>query len=207
MTKRLFDSVMATIGLVLLLPLLAVIALAVKLDSAGPVLFSQVRVGQRGDLFTLRKFRSMYATDVKGPGVTASDDPRVTRVGRVLRRFKLDELPQLFNVLLGDMSLVGPRPEVPEFMAYYPVESREKILSVRPGITDFAAIEFRDEESMLEGVQDKHEFYIREILPKKIELYERYVANQSLILDIQLIMRTITALLGRRADKQDDIAR
>jgi lipopolysaccharide/colanic/teichoic acid biosynthesis glycosyltransferase len=133
----------------------------------------------------------MRQLNVNRPRITAAGDDRITRVGRILRKYKLDELPQLWNVLKGDMSVVGPRPEVPEFIKFYPRESKKKILSVRPGITDFAAIEFRDEERLLMDVADRQQVYVNDILPTKIAYYEKYVDQQSLMLDLRLILRTI----------------
>jgi lipopolysaccharide/colanic/teichoic acid biosynthesis glycosyltransferase len=180
-------------GLLALSPVLAAAALAVRLSSPGPVLFRQTRVGRHGRRFELLKFRSMVA-GASGPSVTAGGDRRVTAVGRALRRTKLDELPQLWNVLVGDMSLVGPRPEVPRFVERF-AEDYARILAVRPGITDFAALEYRDEESVLAGSTDPEGTYVREVLPAKIALYHRYLARMSLTTDLALVLRTIAALL------------
>ncbi len=191
MTKRVVDVLLATIGLILLAPLFAGIAVGVKVTSSGPVIFKQERIGLRGRPFDLYKFRSMVADASNlGPQLTVGDDPRVTRLGRFLRRFKLDELPQLFNVLRGDMSIVGPRPEVPKYVALYPQGVRERVLSVRPGLTDQAAITL-DEERMLAQAADPELTYVSEVLPSKLALYEQYVAAHGLLVDLTIIARTV----------------
>ncbi len=194
--KRLLDLFLTLPAVLLLLPVYLVVAVAVKLGSRGPVLFRQQRVGRGGRLFTILKFRSMVAdAHRRGPAVTAGRDPRITAVGRFLRRTKLDELPQLWNVLTGDMSLVGPRPEVPEYVAHYPPHLKDKVLSVPPGITADAAIEFLDEEEALRGVDDPHAHYIEQVLPRKLELYERYVDEWTLRSDLKTLIRTFLAML------------
>ena len=204
MTKRAFDLVLASIGLVVLSPVMLAIALWVRVDSPGSAIFRQERIGRGGRPFGLLKFRTMRAEpDPAGPLLTAGDDARITRAGRMLRRTKLDELPQLVNVVRGDMSLVGPRPEVAKYVALYPPAVRDRVLSVRPGITDYAAIAFRDESSLLGTGADAEETYVSTILPRKLELYERYVATQSLATDIRLIVATFTALIGRGAKPSD----
>jgi lipopolysaccharide/colanic/teichoic acid biosynthesis glycosyltransferase len=196
-TKRAFDLVLATVGLIVLSPVLIAIAVWVKVDSPGPALFRQERVGRYGRPFTMLKFRSMRpAPRGGGPLLTAADDARITRAGRFLRRTKLDELPQLFNVVRGEMSLVGPRPEVARYVALYPPAVREQVLSVRPGITDDAALVYRDESALL-GSGDAEAVYVSTILPRKLELYQRYVAEQSLRTDLRLILRTLRALIRR----------
>ena len=192
MAKRLLDIVSAALGLLLLAPLLLLLALAVRLDSPGPVFFRQVRVGRYGRHFRIHKFRSMRHGPAPGGSlITVGGDPRVTRVGEVLRRYKLDELPQLIDVLRGDMSLVGPRPEVPEYVAHYSEDDRRVVLSVRPGITDRASLEYRDESTLLAAAADPHRCYVEEILPAKIRYYREYVASRSLIGDIGIILATI----------------
>ncbi len=194
MTKRLLDILLSAAGLLLLSPLLLLIAVAVRVDSAGPVLFRQSRVGRGGEPFEILKFRSMVHAGrdiVTGPEVTASTDRRITRLGAILRRSKLDELPQLFNVLRGDMSLVGPRPEVPRYVALYPIDARQEIFSVRPGLTDEAAIEFRHESDLLAKASDPERTYVEEILPRKIEHYRRYVRTRSLSGDLGILVRTV----------------
>jgi lipopolysaccharide/colanic/teichoic acid biosynthesis glycosyltransferase len=196
MAKRAFDLVASASGLLLLWPMMVVIALAVRLDSPGPALYRQVRVGRAGREFELLKFRSMVSgRSAKGPLVTASGDARITRVGRWLRSSKLDELPQLINVLRGDMSLVGPRPEVPRYVAMYPRHLRNVVLSVRPGITDEASIEFRDEGDILGAAADPEATYVRQILPRKLEIYERYVRDHSLAGDLRILWRTFVRVL------------
>ncbi|RDH83403.1 MAG: sugar transferase [endosymbiont of Escarpia spicata] len=197
MTKRLFDLLLTLPGLLLLLPLMAVIALWVRLDSPGPVLFRQQRVGRGGVSFALLKFRSMrFDAEKLGPKVTVGADPRITRSGQFLRKSKLDELPQLFNVVMGQMSLVGPRPEVPEYVAHYPAEIHDKVLSVPPGITDLASIEFRNENAMLEGVDDPVATYLNEIMPIKLDYYVSYVEQRSLWLDLKIIFRTFWVVVS-----------
>jgi lipopolysaccharide/colanic/teichoic acid biosynthesis glycosyltransferase len=191
--KRALDVGLSMVGLALLSPVMAGIAVSVKLDSHGPVLFRQQRVGLRGAPFTILKFRSMV-TGASGPSVTAKADARVTRVGHVLRRYKLDELPQLWNVLMGDMSLVGPRPEVERYVRLFP-EAYARILTVRPGLTDFAALEYRDEEATLSGFPDAEVAYTQVVLPAKIALYHRYLDEMSLRTDVALVLRTIAAVL------------
>jgi lipopolysaccharide/colanic/teichoic acid biosynthesis glycosyltransferase len=191
--KRAMDVVGSGAGLLALSPVLAAAAIAVRASSPGPVLFRQTRVGRGGRRFEMLKFRSMV-TGASGPLVTAGGDRRVTGIGRALRRTKLDELPQLWNVLVGHMSLVGPRPEVPRFVERFP-EDYARILTVRPGITDFAALEYRDEETVLAGAPDPEAAYVREILPAKIALYHRYLARMSLATDLALVLRTIASLV------------
>ncbi len=201
MSKRLFDLLLSSIGLLLLMPLLGLIALCVKLDSPGPVMFRQERVGRFGRPFRIHKFRTMQhavpGQPSQGLQITVGADRRITRVGHFLRASKLDELPQLFDVWLGDMSLVGPRPEVPRYVAHYPAGLREKVLSVRPGITDIASIEYRDESSVLARAADPEQAYIHEVLPHKLALAAQYVDQSSLWLDVRLIARTVAAIVGR----------
>jgi lipopolysaccharide/colanic/teichoic acid biosynthesis glycosyltransferase len=193
--KRLFDIVGSALGLVLLLPLFLVIAIVIKVDSPGPIFFRQERVGKCGCLFRIFKFRSMIAdASHRGTALTVRADRRITRVGEFLRRSKLDELPQLMNVLAGDMSLVGPRPEVPEFMTFYTAEQRAIITSMRPGITDYAAILFRDESSLLDQSGDPVDIYRREIMPLKFAYYERYSREIELLNDLRIILATMILL-------------
>lgn len=199
MLKRLFDMALAAIGLVLLAPLFIGLALAIRLDSRGPVFFRQERVGRHGRIYRIHKFRTMVPdADRSGPQLTVAGDPRVTGVGRYLRRYKLDELPQLLDVLRGEMSLVGPRPEVPRYVAHYPAEVRDIVLSVRPGITDWAAIEFRNENELLAGAKDPERTYLEEVLPAKLARYVEYVRNQSLAGDIRIIFLTLMAIVRAR---------
>jgi lipopolysaccharide/colanic/teichoic acid biosynthesis glycosyltransferase len=198
MGKRLFDVLSSAAGLLLLLPLMLAIAVAVELDSPGGIFFRQIRVGRGGRAFNMFKFRSMRRVpDTDGPLITRQGDPRITRVGAFLRRTKLDELPQLMNVLRGDMSLVGPRPEVQKYIDMYPAELRRIVLSVRPGMTDEASIEFRNEEALLAGASDAEAEYVREILPRKIELYVRYVKTRNFIGDLRILFRTLHSICHR----------
>jgi len=193
LAKRSLDIASAALGLLLLAPVLAVVATAVKLSSPGPVLFRQARVGRNGRPFDILKFRSMWVGG-SGPAVTAAGDGRVTGVGRWLRRSKLDELPQLWNVLVGHMSLVGPRPEVPAFVARFPADYA-RILAIRPGLTDYAALEFLDEEAMLASSRDPEVAYLQRVLPAKIVFYHRYLDRMSFRTDVALLLRTAKALL------------
>jgi lipopolysaccharide/colanic/teichoic acid biosynthesis glycosyltransferase len=190
--KRLLDATAALVGLALLSPLLALLALAVRLDSPGPVLFRHERVGRGGRPFHLLKFRSM-AHRSSGAQVTVAGDARVTPVGSLLRRTKLDELPQLWNVLVGDMSLVGPRPEVERYVRAFP-EAYRQILAVRPGITDYAAIEYRHEEAILAAAADPEAEYLGVVLPAKIALYQRYLAERSMRTDLAILAQTVLAI-------------
>jgi lipopolysaccharide/colanic/teichoic acid biosynthesis glycosyltransferase len=196
MPKRAFDVLLAGIGLLLLSPLLLAMALAVKLDSPGPVFYRQERVGRHGRVFRIHKFRTMHHhPQGQGLQITVGRDPRITRVGAWLRDTKLDELAQLIDVWLGDMSLVGPRPEVPRYVAHYPAALKEKVLSVRPGITDIASIEYRDESRILAQAQDPEQAYIHEVMPHKLALAAQYVDRASVWLDVQLIWRTVRAIV------------
>lgn len=198
MAKRLFDLLLSSLGLLVLAPLLLLIALLIKLDSPGPVMFRQERVGRFGRPFHIHKFRTMrHEPAGQGLQITVGADRRITRVGVFLRASKLDELPQLLDVWLGDMSLVGPRPEVPRYVAHYPAELREKVLSVRPGITDIASIEYRDESAVLARAADPEHAYIHEVLPHKLALAAQYVERSSIWLDAWLIWRTLVAIVRR----------
>jgi len=197
--KRILDVVGSALGLVLLLPVLAVVAVIIKLDSPGPIFFRQVRVGWEGRSFRIFKFRSMVVGAARaGTALTVRADTRITRAGMFLRRSKLDELPQLINVLAGDMSIVGPRPEVPEFMKFYTPDQRAIILSMRPGITDYAAILFRDESSLLDRERDPIDVYRREILPAKFAYYERYSREIGVLNDLRIILATMLLLVAGR---------
>lgn len=187
--KRLVDIVLASLALVVLSPVFAVVALAVSLDSPGPVFYRQVRVGLGGRTFRIHKFRSMRA-GAPGLAITVGADPRITRVGRVLRRTKLDELPQLIDVLQGTMSLVGPRPEVPHYVAMWPADLREVILSVRPGITDPQTVELRNEAEEYGDVADPEEYYVSVLLPRKAAAYAEYVRTRSLRGDLATLWQT-----------------
>ncbi len=193
--KRVFDFIASLLGLIVLSPLFLVVAILIKLDDGGSVFFRQTRVGQYGKPFKIYKFRTMVENAEKlGAQITKGDDPRITKVGRFLRKYKLDELPQLINVLKGEMSLVGPRPEVPKFVKLFEEDYKE-ILQVKPGITDYASLEFKDENELLKGAENPEEIYIREILPKKIEYYKRYLKEISFTTDLKLIFKTIWGIL------------
>ena len=196
MAKRLFDLTASAFGLLLLSPVLLLMALAIKLDSPGPVFFRQVRVGRHGAEFRIHKFRTMRHRDAgsEAAQITVGADPRITRVGALLRRTKLDELAQLIDVFVGRMSLVGPRPEVPRYVALYPYHLRDKVLSVRPGITDPASLAFRDESALLARVADPEREYVEVVMPAKLRLSARYVDEASFAGDLRLIGATLRTL-------------
>ena len=197
MMKRSFDLFVAGLALLLLTPLLLLLALWIKLDSPGPALFRQERVGRGGRLFRIRKLRTMtHDPSHAGPGITVGKDERITRAGQFLRRSKLDELPQLLDVLQGHMSLVGPRPELPRYVALYPPAMREKILSVRPGIADLASIEYRQESDLLTAASDPEREYTEVILPAKLKLAAQYVDQASMGFDVKLLWRTVKIVWG-----------
>ena len=194
--KRLFDIVASGFGLLLLSPLFLLVAIWIKLDSPGPVFYRQVRVGRYNRDFRIFKFRSMRVGADKGSLVTIGGrDPRVTRSGYFIRKFKIDELPQLINVFIGDMSLVGPRPEVRHYVDYWTKEQL-RVLDVRPGITDPASIKFRNENELLEKAEDPEKYYIEVIMQEKLRLYLEYVENHSFWYDIKLIFQTFAAIIA-----------
>ncbi len=196
MLKRLFDLVASGLGFLVLAPLLLVVALAIKLESPGPVFFRQERVGQFGKPFFIHKFRTMVTNaERNGLQITVGEDARVTRVGAVVRKYKLDELAQLIDVIVGNMSLVGPRPEVPRYVDCYPKEAKEIVLSVKPGITDWASIKFKNENEILGKAKDPHRAYIDEILPIKIRYYVEYVRGRSFFGDLRIIFATLYAIV------------
>lgn len=193
--KRALDVVASGVGILVLSPLLIVAAVAVRLSSPGPILFRQQRVGRDFRPFTLYKFRSMVQNaPALGGQITAGRDPRITRAGAILRKTKLDELPQLFNVLKGDMSLVGPRPEVQRYVDLFRDDYRE-VLLVRPGITDLASVKYRDESEVLGASSDPERTYVEEILPDKIALAKEYIARASAPYDVTIILRTLLKIL------------
>jgi lipopolysaccharide/colanic/teichoic acid biosynthesis glycosyltransferase len=195
MLKRAFDMIASGLGLLFLLPLLVLIAVVVKLTSRGPIFFQQERMGRNFQPFYILKFRSMVPDAPKqGPAITAGRDPRITWIGNLLRKTKLDELPQLLNVLKGEMSLVGPRPEVRKYVEMFR-EDYAEVLRVRPGITDIASITFRNESELLGQAADPEAEYVNVILPKKIELAKEYANRSSLLLDISLIFRTLLKIV------------
>ena len=194
-SKRLFDLFFVIPGLILLAPVFLVVALLIKLKDGGSVLFRQVRVGKDGKHFNVLKFRTMVVNAEKlGDKITTGNDPRITPIGAFLRKYKLDELPQLLNVLKGDMSLVGPRPEVPEYVEYYPEETRKIVLSVPPGITDKASIEFVNENDLLSDSSDPVSDYKNKVLPVKLAHNVNYVKERSLWMDFTLIFKTVAAI-------------
>lgn len=193
--KRLFDVVASGVGLLLLSPLFLLVAIWIKLDSPGPVFYRQVRVGQYNQDFRIFKFRSMRVGADKGSLVTIGGrDPRVTRSGYFIRKFKIDELPQLINVFIGDMSLVGPRPEVRHYVDYWTKEQL-RVLDVRPGITDPASIKFRNENELLEKAEDAEKYYIEVIMQEKLRLYLEYVEKHNFWFDIKLIFQTFLVII------------
>jgi lipopolysaccharide/colanic/teichoic acid biosynthesis glycosyltransferase len=199
MAKRLFDILFSTGTLIVLLPLLLAVALWIRLDSPGPIFFRQVRIGRGGKPFSIFKFRSMRAdAQTRGPQITVADDARVTRAGSVIRKYKIDEFPQFINVLIGDMSLVGPRPEVPRYVAMYPPHVRDLVLSVRPGITDLASIAYRDESDLLSRSADPERTYVEEVLPAKLALCERYARERSFFGDLAIIGRSMRVSFSRQ---------
>ena len=196
--KRLFDIVASGLGLIVLSPLFLILAIWIKLDSKGPVFYRQVRVGWHNKDFRIFKFRSMRVGSDKGSLVTiGGHDPRVTRSGYFIRKFKFDELPQLINVLIGDMSLVGPRPEVRHYVDYWTPEQMH-VLDVRPGITDPASIKFRNENELMEQAEDPEKYYIEVIMQEKLKLYLEYVNNHSFFGDIGLIFKTFWVIVKER---------
>jgi len=197
--KRIMDLVLATFGVILLSPVLAAAALLIKLDSRGPIFYRGVRIGRHGNPFRIFKFRSMLEDAEKlGGASTPEDDPRVTRVGRFLRRYKLDELPQILNVITGEMSLVGPRPQVPWAVELYTQEERT-VLNLRPGITDYASVRFRDEGEILRGSANPDKDYFEKIHPEKMRLSLEYIRKQSVWLDCRILWKTLGAVVLRRS--------
>ncbi|MCK5897358.1 MAG: sugar transferase [Cocleimonas sp.] len=196
LAKRLFDLFFVLPGLVLLSPLFLIIAIAIKLDSRGSIFFKQIRVGLHGRHFQVFKFRTMVMNaEEKGDKVTIEGDARITKVGYFLREYKFDELPQLLNVLIGTMSLVGPRPEVPEYVDFYSSAMKKIVLSVPPGMTDRASIEFRDENKILAGSINPVKDYREKVLPIKLDYYKQYVQQRSLWLDFSLIIGTFSVII------------
>ena len=196
--KRLFDVIASGLGLIVLSPLFLVLAIWIKMDSQGPVFYRQVRVGYKNKDFRIFKFRSMRVGSDKGSLVTiGGHDPRVTKSGYFIRKFKFDELPQLINVFLGDMSLVGPRPEVRHYVDYWTPEQMH-VLDVRPGITDPASIKFRNENELMEQAEDPETYYIEVIMQEKIKLYLEYVEKHSFLYDIGLIFKTFWVIVSER---------
>lgn len=193
--KRIFDFLASLLGIIILSPILLVVAIAIKIDSKGNILFMQKRIGKNGVPFYIYKFRTMVSDAEKiGKQITVGKDNRITKVGAFLRKYKIDELPQLFNVLKGDMSLVGPRPEVPKYVDLY-TESEKRVLEVRPGITDLASLRYKDENDILGNVDNPEEYYINVIMKDKLKLNLEYIEKSNLIFDISLIFKTIIKCL------------
>jgi lipopolysaccharide/colanic/teichoic acid biosynthesis glycosyltransferase len=196
MMKRLFDIISSLVGLIFISPIFLVVPILIKFDSKGPVFFKQWRIGKGGRPFKIYKFRTMVQDAEKvGSLITAENDQRITGIGKLLRRYEIDELPTLINVMKGDMSIVGPRPEVPKYLHHYDRKYRE-VLSVRPGITDLGTLSFRDEAKYL-NAQNYEDTYETEILPKKLDLYLEYVHHKSFLFDLRIILKTI-ALISRQ---------
>jgi len=197
MMKRLFDIISSLVGLIFISAIFLVVPVLIKLDSKGPVFFKQWRIGKDGRQFKIYKFRTMVQdADKVGSLITAGNDQRITEIGKLLRRYEIDELPTLINVLKGDMSIVGPRPEVPKYLHHYDRKYRE-ILSVRPGITDLGTLSFRDEAKYL-NAQNYEEIYEKKILPQKLDLYLEYVHNKTFVFDLRIILKTIALVLKQR---------
>lgn len=197
MLKRLFDIFFSFLGIILLSPLFFLVSVLIILENGFPVFYSQKRVGKNGVEFSLLKFRTMIKdADKNGLLTVGGRDARITKIGYYLRKTKVDELPQLINVLIGDMSLVGPRPEVKKYTDLY-TEKQQQVLTVKPGITDYASIQFVDENDLLGKSENPEETYIKEIMPKKLELNLKYIQESSLITDVVLIFRTITKIIFR----------
>ena len=194
MLKRIFDITLSLFGLIILLPFMLIIAIFIKFDSKGSIFFKQIRVTKGGREFKILKYRTMRAGSDKYSQITVGKDERITKIGSFLRKYKLDEIPQLINILIGDMSLVGPRPEVPKYVALYTDEQKE-ILKVRAGITDYASIEFSNENDLLALEEDSEKAYIEKIMPKKIELNKKYLSEISMLTDIRIILLTIKKIL------------
>ena len=192
---RFFDFILGLVGLVVLAPIFIMLAIWIKIDSKGPVFYKQVRVGQNGIDFGLFKFRSMVVdADKKGLITVGGRDPRITRSGYFIRKYKLDELPQLINVLVGDMSLVGPRPEVRKYVELY-TDEQQKVLSVKPGITDYASIEYMDENEILGKSNDPEKTYIEEIMPEKIKYNMKYIQNKNVSEYFKIIFLTLLKIV------------
>lgn len=195
MIKRLFDICFSIFGLTILFPILLVIAVLIKLESKGSIFYRQTRVGKDNHDFKIFKFRTMFVgSDKKGLLTLGDNDSRVTKIGFFLRKYKLDEMPQLINVLQGTMSFVGPRPEVRKYVDYYSKEDLQ-ILQVKPGITDYASIAFRDEAELLKDTDNPEKLYIEDIMPKKIALNKKYIVNPSVFTDIKIILKTFISIV------------
>lgn len=194
--KRIFDIFFSLTGILILLPLFIIISIAIRLDSKGGIIYSQTRVGRNKSNFKLFKFRTMYHEAEKGGMLTIGRDSRITKIGFWLRKYKIDELPQLFNVLKGDMSFVGPRPEVCKYVDLYDI-SQQRILSVKPGLTDWASINYIDENQLLASAENPELYYIKHIIPHKITLNIKYIDHHNLWIDMKIILLTIKNIVSR----------
>lgn len=192
--KRFFDLFFSMIGLVVFSPLFILMAFWIKWDSVGPIFYRQVRVGKNLKEFRIHKFRSMKIDSDKSGLLTVGQDERVTKSGRFIRKYKLDELAQLIDVFIGEMSLVGPRPEVPKYVAFYPQEIKDKIFQLRPGITDWASILYRDENDLLQNSKDPEKTYIDKVLPDKLNYCLKYYDESSFVTDLKIIVKTIMVI-------------
>ncbi len=193
--KRLADIIISLTAIVLLLPIFIIISIAIIMSSGIPVFYLQERIGKDWKKFKIIKFRTMVNNAEKiGPGISSSYDKRITTIGKILRKFKIDELPQLINVLKGDMSIIGPRPELLKYISRYENEY-SKILKVKPGISDYASVKFRDEASILQTAEDSESFYLKDILPEKIKLYNKYIEEMNFFVDIKILFLTFKAIL------------
>ncbi|MDN5205374.1 sugar transferase [Fulvivirgaceae bacterium BMA10] len=196
MLKRLFDIIFSTIGLLILSPVFLIFSILIKLDSKGPIFYLQTRVGKQGKDFKLFKFRTMRVdSDKKGLLTVGHRDNRITKVGYYLRKYKVDEFPQFLNILIGDMSFVGPRPEVRRYVDLYD-EHQQKVLDVKPGLTDYASIEYVNENELLKSAKDPEQLYINEIMPAKLNINLRYIANRSFFQDIKILFLTAKAIVS-----------
>ncbi|EIF6297508.1 sugar transferase [Clostridium perfringens] len=195
--KRTFDLFFSLIGIIITIPIFILVSIMIKLTSKGPIIFKQERVGKNKKIFYIYKFRTMTECDDRASDrqVTVINDQRITRIGRILRKYKIDELPQLYNVLKGDMSFVGPRPEVKKYVKFYE-EEYDEILKIKPGITDLASIEYIDENTIISKYSDPEKIYIEEVLPKKLMLNKRYIEEMSIKNDILLILKTIKKIIN-----------
>lgn len=196
--KRVFDLFFSAVGMFILSPVFLVVAILIKIDSKGPIYFRQDRVGKNNEVFQIHKFRTMEINSEHLEKITIGEDKRITNLGKWLRKNKIDELPQLIDVLYGKMSLVGPRPELKEYVDTYPEDIKKKILSVKPGITDYASISMIDESLLLANYSNPQEAYARSILPKKLELSTMYVENNNIFLDIKIILLTLQKIILKR---------
>lgn len=193
--KRTVDIIFSLIWIIILSPIYMILSLIIKIDSKGPVLFKQKRIGLHGKPFYIYKFRTMHTDASIDLKITPENDNRITQIGKYLRRYKLDEIPQLFNVIKGDMSLVGPRPEVPEYLCYYS-DDFNRILNVKPGITDLASIKYRNESQLLANRENVAEYYINTILPDKMRMNFEYINKRSLYFDFLIIIKTIKSVFN-----------